>query len=381
MQRRTLISGLLATTMSAPLFQACAKAPAKADQSEPMSDLSYETEDFVTGIENPWGMVFMPDGQALVSAKTGTIWKISPTGNAKTSLLGLPAIDSDGQGGLLDVQIDPDFSSNQMIYFTYSEPDSSGASGTAVARARLGSSRLDDVTVLWRQKEKIRSGHHFGSRIAFKKDKSLFVSTGDRGSQRDLVQDLSSTIGKIIRINRDGSIPSDNPFLNRQSVRPEIWSYGHRNVQGAFVHPETDVLWTVEHGPQGGDEVNPTLAGRNYGWPVITYGKEYSGLPIGPSKHDDMEDPAYQWTPSVAPCGMNIYTGNAFSSLKNHILVAVLKFKRLSALKIKGEKVISETMLLEELEERIRHVIQGPDGHIYVATDSEDGRIVRLRPR
>jgi len=218
----------------------------------------------MTGIENPWGMVFLPDGQLLVSAKAGQIWKLSPTGKAKTEILGLPLVDFGGQGGLLDLQLDPDFVSNQLIYFTFAEPDGSGASGTALGQGRLGAGRIEDVRIIWRQLEKIRSGHHFGSRIAFRKDKTLFVTTGDRGSERELVQDLTSTIGKVIRINRDGSIPKDNPFVNNAAVRPEIWSYGHRNVQGAFVHPDTDILWTIEHGPQGGDELNQTLAGRNY---------------------------------------------------------------------------------------------------------------------
>jgi aldose sugar dehydrogenase len=381
MQRRRLFTNLMAIGFSAPILNACAKTPEKNSSPTSVSELKYKIDDFSIGIENPWGMAFLPDGHLLVTAKAGQLWRISPTGKAKTEITGVPEVDSGGQGGLLDVQIDPDFSSNQTIYFTYAKPDGRGGSGTAVARARLGSTKLEDVTVLWAQSETLDSPHHFGSRIAFKKDKTLFVSTGDRGSQRGLVQDLSTTIGKVIRINRDGSVPLDNPFVNEKSARSEIWSYGHRNVQGAFVHPLTDELWSVEHGPQGGDEINLTLAGRNYGWPLITYGKEYSGLPIGPSKRKGMEEPNYQWTPSVAPCGMNLYTGDAFPELKNHLMVAVLKYKRLSLLGLDGTKLVFQGNFLEELEERIRHVVQGPNGHIYVATDSEEGRIIRISPR
>jgi glucose/arabinose dehydrogenase len=250
-----------------------------------------------------------------------------------------------------------------------------------VARARLGDGRLEDVKVIYQQQPKVDGGNHFGSRLVFARDGTLFVTQGDRFAYRERAQDLSVGLGKIMRINPDGSVPRDNPFVNRADARPEIWSYGHRNVQSAALHPETGQLWTVEHGARGGDELNRPEAGKNYGWPVITYGVDYSGAKIGEgTAKSGMEQPVYYWDPVIAPSGMTFYTGNAFPAWKGSILVGSLKPGLLVRLTLENGRVAREERVLGDLGERIRDVRQGPDGHPYLLTDSSNGRILRVMP-
>lgn len=341
---------------------------------------NFKTEEFSKGFDNPWGMAFLPDGRLLVTEKSGRLLLVSGNGAHKVSLRGLPTIADDGQGGLLDVAIDPLFASNNLIYLSFSEPGANRTAGTAVFRGKLFGSQLTEGRVIWRQTPKVNTAHHFGSRLVFAPDQTLFVTTGDRGSQRDLAQSLDNTIGKTIRINRDGSIPKNNPFISNKDAMPEIWSYGHRNMQGAFWHKGLNKLITIEHGPQGGDEINLDEAGKNYGWPKITYGKEYSGRPIGPTAMSGMVQPLHQWTPSIAPCGAAYYEGKAFPQWQGRVFVAALKFKYLEMITFNGTKVVAQQKLLTDIDQRVRDVVIGPDGFIYVAFDAEQFPIMRIRP-
>jgi aldose sugar dehydrogenase len=293
----------------------------------------------------------------------------------------VPQVAASGQGGLLDVAIDPRFAETRELYLSYAEPDAGGTAGTAVVRGRLGDSRLEDVRVIYRQQPKVSGGNHFGSRLVFARDGTLFVTQGDRFAYRDKAQDLSAGLGKIVRINLDGSVPRDNPFVGRLDARPEIWSYGHRNVQAAALDPDTGQLWTVEHGARGGDELNRPEAGKNYGWPVITYGVDYSGAKIGEgTARPGMEQPVYYWDPVIAPSGMVFYTGDALPGWKGSILIGSLKPGLLVRLTMSAGRVAREERYLAELNERIRDVKQGPDGAVYLLTDRRDGRILRVTP-
>jgi glucose/arabinose dehydrogenase len=280
------------------------------------------------------------------------------------------------------VALDPQFASNQTVYLSYAEPAPNGTAGTAVARARLGSTGLEDVKVIYRQEPKVSGGNHFGSRLVFRDDGTLFVTQGERFAYRDQAQDLSSDLGKVVRINTDGTIPRDNPFVNNTAARPEIWSYGHRNVQAAAIDPQTGQLWTVEHGAAGGDELNHPEAGKNYGWPVITYGRDYNGRKIGEGvAKDGMEQPVYYWDPVIAPSGMTFYRGSAFADWKGNVLVGGLASQALVRLVLANGKVTREERYLGELHERIRDVQEDAEGFLYVITDAAKGRVLRLRPK
>ena len=332
-------------------------------------------------LDHPWGLAFLPDGRMLVTERVGRLRIVSPNGTLSDPIAGVPEVYAEGQGGLLDVALAPDFAQSRMIYLSFAEPGGGGG-GTSVARARLGESenRLENVQVIFRQQPKVGGGAHFGSRLVFARDGTLFITTGDR-QNRPFVQDLSKLQGKVIRIRPDGTIPPDNPFVHRSGARPEIWSYGHRNMQGAALHPETGQLWTVEHGARGGDELNAPKAGRNYGWPVITYGVDYSGARIGEGQRKEgMEQPVHYWDPSIAPSGLMFYTGDKFPNWKGNAFVGALGFQLVARLELDGERVRSEERLLEGYGQRIRAVVQGPDGYIYLLTDDDDGRIVRLEP-
>jgi glucose/arabinose dehydrogenase len=316
----------------------------------------------------------------LVTERPGRLRSVERDGRLSEPLAGVPQVQARGQGGLLDVALDPRFAENRLVYVSYAEPGEGGA-GTAVARGRLGEGRLEDVRVIYRQQPKVEGRNHFGSRLVFGRDGTLFVTQGDRFSYRDKAQDLSVGLGKIMRINLDGSVPRDNPFVGRAGVRPEIWSYGHRNVQGAALHPETGQLWTAEHGARGGDELNHPEAGKNYGWPVITYGVDYSGAKIGEgTAKPGMEQPVYYWDPVIAPSGMTFYTGEAFPDWRGSILIGSLRPGLLVRLTLDGGRVVREERYLGDLEERIRDVRQGPDGLLYLLTDNRDGRILRGMP-
>lgn len=338
-------------------------------------------ETFAEGLEHPWGMAFLPDGRMLVTERPGRLRIVGRDGSLSAPLQGVPTVVAQNQGGLLDVAIDPAFTENRMIYLSFSEPGAEGTSGTAVARGRLGANGLENVTVIWSQRPKVRSNGHFGSRLVFRRDGTLFITTGDRQNQRPLVMDLGTGIGKVIRINSDGSIPKDNPFVGRDGALPEIWSYGHRSMQGAALDPATGVLWTTEHGPRGGDELNRTEAGKNYGWPVITYGEEYQGGAIGEgTAKAGMEQPIYYWNPVIAASGLAFYTGDAIPGWKGSILAGSMTPGALVRLEMRDGRVIREERYLGELKERIRDVTQGPDGLVYLLTDHPKGRVLRVKP-
>jgi glucose/arabinose dehydrogenase len=329
------------------------------------------------GLEHPWAVAFLPDGRMLVTERPGRLRFVSADGSTSDPLTGVPEVYASGQGGMLDVVLDPDYGQNHTIWLTYSEPGEGGA-GTALARARLGATGLEGVEVVFRQNPKVGGGAHFGSRLVFTPDGYLFMTMGER-MRRDLAQDLSKHMGKVIRLRRDGSVPPDNPFVGRTDAKPEIWSYGHRNPQGAALNPETGEVWTVEHGAMGGDEINIPHAGRNYGWPVITYGLDYSGARIGEgTSKDGMEQPVHYWDPSIAPSGMTFYTGDRYPGWKGNLFVGSLKFGQLVRLEVQGERVVSEERLLQGLDQRIRDVRQGPDGYLYLLTDEGNGRLLRV---
>ena len=333
-----------------------------------------------TGLEHPWSIAFLPDGRMLVTERPGRLRYVTMKGEVSEPIAGVPAVFSAGQGGLLDVALDPDFSSNSTIYLSYAEPGDGDLNGTAVARATLDGTRLTGLQVIFRQMPKVASKHHFGSRLVFARDGNLFVTLGERNSERDSAQDLGTHLGKIVRITKDGKVPADNPFVGRDGAMPEIWSLGHRNVQGATLDPATGRLWTVEHGPKGGDEINLPEAGRNYGWPVITYGTEYSGPAIGEgTAKAGMEQPLYYWVPSIATSGMAFYTSDVYPAWKGSLFVGALAANLVARLEIGADGKVK----VEErfpVGERVRDVRQGPDGALYLVTDEDAGRLLRLTP-
>ena len=334
-------------------------------------------------LEHPWSVAVLPDGAMLVTERPGRLRLVVDGELQAEPVSGVPDVRAGGQGGLLDVVLDPDFAGNRMIYLAYSEAGEGGA-GTAVARGRLArdgaTARLEDVEVIFRQVPKVSGTSHFGARLVFAPDGKLFIGLGDR-QQRERAQDLSTTIGKLVRINADGSIPDDNPFVGQDGALPEIWSYGHRNIQAAALDPSTSDVVAIEHGARGGDEINYPEVGKNYGWPVITHGVDYSGEPIGVGKAaEGMEQPIYQWTPSIAPSGMAYYTGTAFPEWNGDLFVGALRSQMLVRLDIEGGRVVGEERLLEGTIGRVRDVRQGPDGSLLVLTDAGDGALWRLTP-
>jgi len=332
-------------------------------------------------LDQPWGLAFLPDGKMLVTEKAGQLRLISDGRLDPRPIEGLPKIYDRGQGGLLDVAVHPDYTQNQLIYLSY-VGGSSGNTGTEVLRARLDLAeyRLEDLKIIFKMQPKLNSSHHFGSRLLFDDQGYLFVTLGDRGGMEES-QSLQTHQGTVVRLNADGSVPEDNPFVGQANALPEIYSYGHRNVQGIAIHPQTRAIWTHEHGPRGGDEVNILKPGTNYGWPVITYGIDYDGSVISTKTHQDgMEQPVLHWTPSIAPCGMMFYTGAHFPAWKGNLFAGALGKRHLRRVEFdeKGAAAGQE-LLLEDLRERIRDVRQGPDGLIYVLTDSRNGSVLMLK--
>jgi aldose sugar dehydrogenase len=357
-----------------------ARADAQVVRSS-AGDLGVETK--VTGLDRPWAFAFLPDGRMLITERPGRMRIAAADGKLSPALAGVPKVFASGQGGLHDVVLDRGYAQNHTIYFCYAEPANGGAR-TALTRARLadeGTPRLDDVQVIFRQEGPLSSGNHFGCRIVQTPDNNLFLATGDHFGPRDQAQNLGNHIGKLVRIRPDGSVPPDNPFVGRAGAKPEIWSYGHRNPQGLALHPVSGKLWEQEHGPRGGDEINIVDKGKNYGWPVIGFGIDYSGAKIHESsRKDGMEPPIWYWVPSIAPSGMAFSTGDLFPGWRGNLFVGALVDRSLVRLELDGEKAVKEERLLRELRERIRDVRQGPDGALWVATDSSSGRILRVAP-
>jgi aldose sugar dehydrogenase len=355
-----------------------------ADAVYPSSAGNLAVQTVATGLANPWSLAFLPDGRMLVTERAGRMRLVAPNGQLSSPLANVPKVFAAGQGGLLDVILDREFAQNRTIYFSYSEPFNGGGR-TALARARLDDGevpRLTDVKVIYRQYGPPSRGNHFGSRIVQAKDGTLFVTNGEHFTDRDMAQTLDNDLGKIVRITTDGTPPPDNPFTNKPGAKPEIWSYGHRNPQGLALNPADGKLWEQEHGAKGGDEINIIEKGHNYGWPRVSYGVNYDGTPVGTgkAKMEGVDDPRWHWTPSIAPSGMTFYTGDLFPAWKGNLFNGALKSQLLSRLELKGDTVVKEERLLQALNERIRDVRQGPEGALYLLTDSASGRILRIVP-
>jgi glucose/arabinose dehydrogenase len=335
----------------------------------------------IEGLSNPWSVAFLPNGGMLISERRGTLRLVNSQGRLESEPVeGLPTIVEHGQGGLLDVALHPKFKDNHWVYFSYAEPDGR-TYGTTVARGRLEGRQLEQVQTIFRMERKTPSRRHFGSRLVFDHQGYLYITLGDRGD-RPRAQDLKDHAGSVIRLNDDGGIPSQNPFFEESGALKEIYSYGHRNIQGAALHPGTGILWTHEHGPQGGDEINISDPGANYGWPVITYGVNYvSGTKIGEgTKKSGMVQPVHYWVPSIAPSGMAFYTADKFNNWKGNLFVGSLKFQQLIRLELENKNVVHEERLLTRRFGRIRDVRQGPDGYIYLLADVDNGKLIRLFP-
>ncbi|HIV72814.1 MAG TPA: PQQ-dependent sugar dehydrogenase [Candidatus Aquabacterium excrementipullorum] len=350
--------------------------------------VAFTVDTVASGLDHPWGLAFLPDGRMLVTERAGRLRVVDAHGTVSAAVTGLPAnIDVQGQGGLLDVVLDPNFAANRRVYLSYAEAGTGserGTNGTSVWRGELSASgaALRNGTVIFRQRPKVASALHFGGRLVFARDGTLFITMGERSSRPRDAQDKSNLLGKVARINTDGSVPADNPLVGTGGAATEIWSWGHRNVQGAALHPGTGVLWTNEHGPQGGDELNIDRAGRNYGWPVITYGCTYGACnPIGEgTAKAGMEQPVTWWPkPSTAPSGLMFYTGAGFAPWRGNAFIGALAGQVLWRLTLSGDTVTSREALLSNRGERYRTVVQGPDGWIYLLTDDGNGKVLRLR--
>jgi glucose/arabinose dehydrogenase len=372
-----LLFGATLVFAAAPVMAALTNAPTA--QSSPVT-----TATFAKGLVHPWGLAFLPEGRLLVTERPGRMRLIGKDGQVSPPLAGVPKVHAEKQGGLLDVRLAPDFAKSGTIFFSYAEPRGGGENGTAVARAKLvlegDGGRLDNVEVIFRQQPSYASDHHFGSRLVFDRDGMLFVTLGERFELMKEAQNPANHIGKIVRITPDGAPAPGNP--NLPGWDPKVWSIGHRNIQGADLHPETGQLWEAEHGPRGGDELNIARPGRNYGWPVIGYGRHYSGAKIGVgTAKEGLEQPIYFWDPSIAVSGLAFYTADLFPEWKGNLFTGALAGEHLERLVLEGEKVVAHEKLLSDLGERIRDVRQGPDGALWLLTDSPDGRIIRVTPR
>lgn len=382
-----LIAAQLASFNTAPPNDPTQK-PAVAGQTRApgmKANVAFEVTTVAKGLENPWGMTFLPGGEMLVTERPGRLRIVARDGSLSKPVSGLLPLVAAGQGGLLDVALDPLYAKNGLIYWSYSEPQPDGTNNTAVARGQLvlgDAPSIQGATRIFSQSPSLDSRLHFGGRLVFANDGTLFITTGDRSIIPGRVQAQRSDglIGKIVRINSDGSIPKNNPYANERGTRSEIWSRGHRNVQGAVLHPKTGALWEVEHGTRGGDELNIVRKGKDYGWPTIAYGIEYNGKPItgGIQAKAGMEQPLYYWDPIIAPSGLTFYTGDMFPAWKDSLFVGGLRSTALIRLTLRGEKVVGEERLLTDLKERIRDVRQGPDGALYLLTDNAEGRVLKV---
>jgi glucose/arabinose dehydrogenase len=372
-----------AGTLAVLLTLGCAAATAPVPPGDPIvsKQATFNVELVLDGLNSPWSVAFLPGGDMLITERPGRLLLVSGGKLEPEPVGGVPEVYAQGQGGLLDVALDPAFAENGLVYLSYAGVDDDGGSGTRVARGRLAEGDLADVEVIFRSNTTSSSGVHWGSRLAFDPEGYLYVSVGERGNG-DNAQDLARHAGSIVRIEPDGGVPDDNPFIGRDDALPEIYSYGHRNPQGMAVHPGTGRIWTQEHGPRGGDEVNLIEPGVNYGWPVISWGIDYSGQPVGDGlrEQEGMAQPVYYWDPSIAPSGMTFYQGDAFPEWQGDLFVGALKFQLIARLEMDGDKVVAEERLLDGRLGRIRDVETGPDGLLYILTDDPDGGLYRLLP-
>lgn len=371
----------LATLTAAALLPLWAHAA--AEQRFPSEEGTLIVDTLADGLRNPWALAFLPGGKdMLVTERAGNLRLVNAEGKVGPSISGVPKVWAEGQGGLLDVALSPEFGKDRTVYLSYAEEGSDGKAGTAVGRGLLSEdrARLENFTVIFRQQPKLSVGNHFGSRLVFDRDGYLFIALGEN-NQRPTAQDLDKLQGKVVRILPDGEVPKDNPFVGKDNVRPEIWSYGHRNQQGAALNPWTGQLWTHEHGPRGGDEINIPKPGKNYGWPIATHGINYSLLPIPEAKGehvDGMVDPHHVWEKSPGISGMAFYDSPTFKAWDHNLFMGALATQELIRLQLEGDKVVHEERLLGDLKARIRDVRVGPDGYLYVLTDDKDGALLKV---
>lgn len=379
-----------------PALAACQRHDAPPPQREPHAvagavptryaseEAEFTVTEVVAGLEHPWSLAFLPDGDMLVTERPGRLRRIGRDGRVSAPITGVPAVYVEGQAGLLDVALSPGFATDGLVYLAFAEPNLRGnLCGTAVARGRLQDDRLLDVEVIYRQEPKLSAGTHVGARLVFDDSGHLFVTQGENRVAAEAAQQLDKLQGKLVRIQPDGAVPKDNPFVDRKDARPEIWSYGHRNMQGAALHPVTRRLWTSEHGPMGGDELNIPEPGRNYGWPVITDGVDYSGQPVPGSvgrTAPGMEAPHHAWPKSPGLSGMLFYDGKAFPAWRGDLFLGALATSELIRLRLDGDRVVHEERLLGDRGQRIRDVREGPDGAIWLLVDADDGKLLRLDP-
>lgn len=355
-----------------------------APQAPEPTRVEAEVTEVVAGLNHPWALAFLPDGSMLITERSGTLRRLDPQMRLSAPLQGLPEIAVRGQGGLLDIALSPNFAEDRWVYLSYAESDGNKM-GTAMGRGRLSedASRLDDFSVLFRQEPKLSTGHHFGSRIVFAPDGFLYLALGEN-NQRATAQDLGKLQGKVVRLHPDGRIPDNNPFIDNDEARPEIWSYGHRNPQGFALNPWTQELWLHEHGPRGGDEINHVQAGLNYGWPLATYGINYTGFSIPEAEGttvEGTEPPLLWWKRSPAISGMAFYDADRFTQWGASLFIGALRSQELIRLTLDGKKVLAEERLLHDRGDRIRDVRVGPDGYVYVLTDSPNGALLRIAPK
>ncbi len=335
-------------------------------------------ETLARGLESPWGLAFLPDGRMLVTERTGRLRIVSPDGALSQPLRGVPEVLANGQGGLLDVAVSPAFAKDRLVYLSYSTPGQGGGAATALMRARLVDGGLENAETIFRQRPAVDGGQHFGSRIVFARDGALFLTLGDRGKFTP-AQDTGTTIGKVVRIMPDGAPAKGNAFAGKAGALPEIFSLGHRNIQGAALHPRTGELWVNEMGPRGGDEINRVQSGRNYGWPLVSWGDHYDGRPIPkPDTRPDLAAPAHYFKATVAPSGMTFYQGDAFPAWRGSMLIGGLVGRAIVRLEVEGERVTEVDRI--PMNARVRDVRTGPDGAVYALTDAAQGRLLKLTP-
>jgi glucose/arabinose dehydrogenase len=371
----------LAALLLPPLYSATAAA-----QTFPSSAGELKVETVAGGLVHPWSLAFLPDGRMLVTERHGRMRIVTRSGQLSPPLAGIPEVFAQGQAGLMDVMLARDFAKSRTVFFCYAEPAAGGGGRIAIARGQLmedgRTTRLAAVQIIFHQQGPASSGNNIGCRMVQADDGNLFVTLGDHFSASAMAQTLDNHIGKIVRITPDGKAPPDNPFVGKQGALPEIWAYGLRNPEGLAFNPADGKLWEQEHGPKGGDEINIIEKGKNYGWPVVSFGVNYDGTPVGAGKSEmpGMQPPLWHWTPSIAPSGMAFYTADLFPGWKGSLINGALKFELLSRLTLKGEMAVKEERLLQDLRERIREVRQGPDGALYLLTDNSSGRILRVAP-
>ncbi|WP_374013871.1 PQQ-dependent sugar dehydrogenase [Pseudoxanthomonas koreensis] len=383
---RTTLAFALAAALAAcqPAQTTQAPEPAPVEQVRQVASVKGEAtlEVVARGLSHPWAVLPLAEGGFLVTERGGALRKVAADGTVSAPLAGVPAVAARGQGGLLDVALAPDFAQSRRIYLTYAEPGDNGLSGTAAAHATLGEDGLADLQVIYRQEPKVNTENHYGSRLAFDDQGHVFISQGDR-TLRAMAQELDKLQGKLVRLNLDGSIPADNPFVGRDDARAEIWSYGHRNMQGMAIDPRTGKLWESEHGPRGGDEINLPQPGANYGWPLVTHGIDYSGQPIPEATGKEkpgIEPPHFVFEVSPGLSGMAFYTGRPGAPWNDSLFLGALAQRQLIRLQLEGDRVVGEERLLQDFGERIRDVRVAADGIIYLVTDEADGKLLRLQP-